>query len=124
MTLDIPPEKMAEYRAGARRREAARQAELDKRFEQAWAVARQGADILRDQFQAEKVVVFGSLTNRSRFHERSDVDLAAWGVPEREYLRALGEVMDLSPEFLVDLVRVEEAYEHIRRRIDADGVAI
>ncbi len=124
MTLDIPPEKMAEYREGARRREAARQAKLDEQFEQAWAIARQGADILRDQFQAEKVVVFGSLTDRSRFHERSDIDLAAWGIPEREYLRALGEVMDLSPEFLVDLVRVEEAYEHIRKTVESQGVAI
>ena len=124
MTLDIPPEKMAEYREGARRREAARQAKLDERFQLAWEIARQGAEILRDQFQAEKVVVFGSLTDRSRFHERSDIDLAAWGIPEMAYLRALGAVMDLSSELLVDLVRVEEAFNHIRKRIESRGVAI
>ncbi|MFQ5398110.1 MAG: nucleotidyltransferase family protein [Anaerolineae bacterium] len=124
MTLDIPPEKMAEYREGARRREAARQAQLDARFEQAWVVARQCAQILRDQFGAEKVVVFGSLTDRSRFHERSDIDLVAWDIPEADYLKALGEVMDVSPEFLVDLVRVEEAYDHIRKTVESQGVAI
>lgn len=124
MTLNISPEKMAEYREGARRREAARQAGLDERFQLAWEIARQGADILRDQFQAEKVVVFGSLVDRSRFHERSDIDLAAWGIPEMDYLRALGAVMDSTSEFMVDLVRVEEAFEHIRRRIEANGVAV
>lgn len=124
MTLDIPPKKMAEYREGARRREAARQAKLDERFEHAWAVARQGAQILRDQFQAEKVVVFGSLTDRSRFHERSDIDLAAWGIPEKEYLRALGAVMDSTSEFLVELVRIEEAYDHICKTVESRGIAI
>lgn len=55
MTLDIPPEKMAEYRAGARRREAARRARLDARFEQTWAVARECADVLRRQFQYDSL---------------------------------------------------------------------
>lgn len=124
MTLNISPEKMAEYRGGARRREAARQAQLDERFQLAWEIARQSADILRDQFQAEKVVVFGSLVDRSRFHERSDIDLAAWGIPEMDYLRALGAVMDSTSEFLVDLVRVEEAYDHIRKIVESQGIVI
>lgn len=124
MTLNISPEKMAEYREGARRREAARQARLDERFQLAWEIARQSADILRDRFQAEKVVVFGSLVDRSRFHERSDIDLAAWGIPEMDYLRALGAVMDSTSEFMVDLVRVEEAYDHIRKTIESQGLTI
>lgn len=115
---------MAEYREGARRREAARQARLDERFQLAWEIARQSADILRDRFQAEKVVVFGSLVDRSRFHERSDIDLAAWGIPEMDYLRALGAVMDSTSEFMVDLVRVEEAYDHIRKTIESQGLTI
>lgn len=124
MTLDIPPEKMAEYRAGARRREAARKARLEERFQLAWEIARQGAEILRSQFQAEKVVVFGSLVDESRFHERSDIDLAAWGIPEQAYLRALGSLMNLSSEFLVDLTLVEEARPHIRQTIESKGVAV
>ncbi|MFO7682144.1 MAG: nucleotidyltransferase domain-containing protein [Chloroflexota bacterium] len=115
---------MAEYRAGARQREAERQAALDERFQRAWEVARQGAEILKSQFQAEKVVVFGSLTDRSRFHQRSDIDLAAWGTSEKSYLKALGRVMDVTSEFMVDFVRIEEARDHIRKSIERDGVEL
>lgn len=124
MTLNISPEKMAEYRAGARKREAERQAALDECFQRAWEVARQGAEILKSQFQAEKVVVFGSLTDRSRFHQRSDIDLAAWGTSEKSYLKALGRVMDVTSEFMVDFVRIEEARDHIRKSIERDGVEL
>ncbi len=124
MTLNISPEKMAEYRQGARRRAAVRQSKLDERFHLAWKIARQGAEVLRTRFQAEKVVVFGSLLNRSRFHERSDIDLAAWGVSEREYLRALGSLLDLTAEFSIDLVRAEEAREHLRKEIETQGIPL
>lgn len=124
MTLNISPEKMAEYRAGARKREAERQAALDKRFELGWQLARQGVDILRSQFGAAKVVVFGSLVDRQLFHQRSDIDLAVWGVPEADYLRALGRLLDLSTEFSFDLVLVEEAPERLRQRIERDGMEI
>jgi predicted nucleotidyltransferase len=124
MTLNISPEKMAEYRAGARKREAESQAALDERFELAWQLARQGADILRRQFGATKVVVFGSLVNRQRFFERSDIDLAVWGIPEHLYLHALGRLLDLTTDFSVDLVRVEEAREHMSRSIETEGVEL
>ena len=76
MTLSISPKRWR-FRAGARRRGAEQQDHLDERFQLAWKTARQGAEILRTQFQAEKVVVFGSLTDRQLFHNRSDIDLAA-----------------------------------------------
>lgn len=120
MTLNISPEKMAEYRAGARQREAARQKQLDARFAHAWETARQGAALLKAQFQAEKVVVFGSLLDRKLFHQRSDIDLAAWGIPQEKYLRALGCLLDMTTEFSIDLVRVEEAPERLRLRIEND----
>ena len=124
MTLNISPEKMAEYRAGARKREAERQAALDERFALGWQLARQGADILRSQFGAAKVVVFGSLVDRERFFERSDIDLAVWGIPEQLYLRAFGSLLDLTTEFSVDLVRVEEARDYILQSIEADGIEL
>ena len=124
MTLNISPEKMAEYREGARQREAARQVALDARFHHAWDVAKKGAKILQSQFQAEKVVVFGSLVNRQRFFERSDIDLAAWGIPERLYLRALGSLLDLTTEFSIDLVRMEEARDYMYQSVESEGVEL
>jgi len=124
MTLNISPEKMAEYRAGYKKRQEFARQKLDKRFELAWEIARRGAELLQSQFQAEKVVVFGSLTNRALFHIRSDIDLAVWGLSDKQYFRALGALLDLSPEFDVDLVIVEEAPERICRVIEMEGMAI
>jgi uncharacterized protein len=124
MTLNISPEKMAEYRAGARKREAERQAALDRRFQRAWEVARQGAEILKFQFGAKKVVVFGSLIDRDLFHAHSDIDLAAWGISEQIYLRAGSSLLDLSTEFSVDLVLVESAPTRLQKNIERDGMTL
>lgn len=122
MTLNISPEKMAEYRATYKKRQEAERKKLDERFERAWEVARRGADLLRSQFNAEKVVVFGSLTNRELFHIRSDVDLAVWGLSDEQCWRAWGVLLDLSPEFSVDLVNVETAPERICHTIEREGM--
>jgi uncharacterized protein len=124
MTLNIPPEKMAEYRASYKKRQEADRQKLDERFERAWEVARRGADRLRSQFKAEKVVVFGSLTNRELFHIRSDVDLAVWGLPDEQHWRALGVMLDLSPEFTVDLISFGDATNLLRQAIETEGVEL
>lgn len=124
MTLNISPEQMAEYRATYKKRQEAERKKLDERFERAWEVARHGADLLRSQFEAEKVVVFGSLTNRELFHIRSDVDLAVWGMSDEQCWRAWGVLLDLSPEFSVDLVNVETAPERICQTIETEGMPV
>lgn len=124
MTLNISPEQMAEYRATYKKRQEAERKKLDERFERAWEVARHGADLLRSQFEAEKVVVFGSLTNRELFHIRSDIDLAVWGMSDEQCWRAWGVLLDLSPEFSVDLVNVETAPERICQTIETEGMPV
>ena len=124
MTLNISPEKMAEYRANYKKRQAVERKKLDERFEHAWEVAQRGADLLRSQFEAEKVVVFGSLTNRELFHIRSDIDLAVWGLSDDQHWQALGVMLDLSPEFTVDLVSFVDASESLRQAIETEGVEL
>ncbi len=124
MSLNIPPEKMAEYRATYKKRQEADRKKLDERFERAWETARHGAERLRSDFQAEKVVVFGSLTNRELFHIRSDIDLAVWGLSDDLHWRALGLMLDLSPEFTVDLVSFVDASDSLREAIETEGVEL
>jgi len=124
MTLNISSEKMAKFRATYRKRQALARKKLDERFELAWETARRGAELLRSEFQVEKVVVFGSLTNRELFHIRSDIDLAVWGLPDKLYFRALGAVLDMSPEFLVDLVPFIDASDSLRRTIETEGIEL
>lgn len=124
MTLQISEEKMVEYRQGYKKRQKAAQEVLEERFQLAWKVARQGAELLKKEFGAERVVVFGSLAQSELFHDRSDIDLAVWGISEEVYLRALGCLLDLHGDFSVDLVRVEEASDRLRQRIEHDGVLL
>ncbi|MEZ4557587.1 MAG: hypothetical protein R2854_14255 [Caldilineaceae bacterium] len=67
------------------------------RFLRAWELARAGADALRNRFGAAEVVVFGSLTDESRFHTHSDIDLAARGIREEDYLGALAHSSTSAP---------------------------
>jgi hypothetical protein len=55
---------------------------------------------------------------------RSDVDLAVWGLDERDYLRAVAAVTGLDREIAVDLIAVEEAPESLRDLIAEEGASL
>ncbi len=88
------------------------------------ALAQQAAARLKYEFGASRVAVFGSVLRPSLFHERSDVDLAVWGLDEHFYLRALAALLDLDPEISVDLVEAEQAAPEFLKVIERDGLAL
>lgn len=122
--MQISGEEMAAYRDAARRRQLVAQEEIIARYRRAWHVARQAANMLREQFAAGKVAVFGSLVNKELFHMRSDVDLAAWGMDEKRLYRAVGQLLSLDPEITVDVVLVEQVSDSFLKRIEREGVTV
>lgn len=122
--LELSPEKLAVYRATARRRRQQEKAEINRRREEAWRIARQAARLLREQFNVSRVVVFGSLTRESGFTRWSDVDIAAWGIAPEDTFRAIGAVMDLGTEIRVNLVDVNTARPSLLAVIEQDGVEL
>lgn len=120
----VTEDDMAIYRATARRRWAQEQQEMSQRRERAWALARQASSLLREQFNASRVMVFGSLVRSGLFHLRSDVDLAVWGLDERVYYRAVSQLLSLDPSIEVDLVIAEEAPATLRAVIEEEGVFV
>ena len=72
----------------------------------------------------ERVLLFGSALHRKRFHRRSDIDLAVWGLDEGDYLRAVVAVLDLDPQIEVELVRWEAAPESLQARILDESVPL
>ena len=124
MAETIPPEQMAIYRATARQRQLQYETELVERHRRAWEVARQAGRLLKADFQAQRVVVFGSIITPTRFHERSDVDLAVWGLNERLYYRAVSRLLDLDPAISVDLVEAEFASPTLLAIIEQEGVLL
>ena len=94
------------------------------RRQQAWEVAQVAADMLRREFGAERVVVFGSLAHAAWFTSRSDIDLMAWGIPPDKFYRAVAAVSRLSPDFKVDLLDPETAGADLRQRIEQEGIQL
>lgn len=120
----ISETQMARYRASAQKRWRAEARALDDRYQRAWQVARNAAQILRQTNGATRVLVFGSLVNKALFHPESDVDLAVWGMDEKEYFRAVSQLLSIAPGIDTDLVRIEDAKPSLVQRIEKEGVEI
>jgi uncharacterized protein len=109
--LNVSLEQMQQYILTAQIRQQQRLAELEQRRLRGFGIARRSAKILKTEFSASRVVVFGSLLSEN-FHETSDLDLAVWGLPEKSYFKAVARLLSLS-DFEVDLVEVQYASPEI-----------
>lgn len=119
----LTPEKLAVYQASARARQLQKRHQLVLRQQQGLQMAHQAARLLKEQFGAARVVLFGSLLDCDRMHSRSDVDLAVWGLHEQDYLQAVAQLLDLS-DFSVDLIEAEHAPPKLLKAIQASGVEL
>ncbi len=93
----------------------------EARRQQALEAAALCAGVLKEQFGARQVYLFGSLTGQSPWHSRSDIDLAVEGLDPQKYFSALGALLQLLPEGLeLDLVSLEEAPPELAARIKGE----
>jgi predicted nucleotidyltransferase len=122
--LQISDEQMQVYKRSARARWQAEQAELAQRHEKAWQLARQAAQLLKDNFDVQRVMVFGSLLQPERFHLHSDVDLAAWGLTSTNWLKAMAAVYALSAEIELNLVDVGVCSSELYTVIEREGMPL
>lgn len=87
-------------------------------------LARRAADLLKREFGAKRVVVYGSTAHGRWFHGDSDIDLMAEGIPAELYWRAWNAVDALDPKFEVNLVDWEDATPALRAAIERDGIVL
>jgi uncharacterized protein len=118
MSLSIPPEQMQRYIQTAQQRHRDQVEQRSQRHHQGWIVARSAAAILKQNFGVQRVVLFGSWLNVDRIHAHSDLDLAVWGLDEAVYFQAVAQLQEIDPEFSIDLVEAEQAYDYIQRAIE------
>ncbi len=121
-TLNLTPEKIARYRKSAHQRFQAEQADIERRRDQAWQSAKRASHILKEQFSATKVVVFGSLVQSAGFTRWSDVDIAAWGIAPEDTFRAIGVISELATDVPVNLVDINTAQTSLYEVILRDGI--
>jgi predicted nucleotidyltransferase len=124
ITLDLTPEQIAIYRFKAHQRRRQEQPEIERRRQHAWEAAREAARLLKREFGATRVVVFGSLARGIGFTQWSDVDIAAWGLASEDTFRAIGVIMDLKTEVKVNLVDINTARPSLLEVIERDGIAL
>lgn len=124
--LELTPEERQAYQPAATIKERKRRADgqIEERWEKAHRVAEEAAKLLREEFGAEKVLLFGSLVRRPWFTAWSDIDLAVWGVPPDRFFAAVGAVTGLSSDFQIDLVDPESCSPVLRSVIERDGIAV
>ena len=115
----LTEEQLEEYRAYSRAREKELREQIKTRLERGWELAGQAAVILKEEFGASRVVVFGSLLHPPLFHLRSDIDLAVWDI--QHYFRAVARLLDLDPDFDFDLVPFEDARPSLAAVIEKEG---
>ncbi len=116
----ISPEEFASFRQTMQQREAQAQQRLAERLTLALQVAEMAATVLKCDFQATQVLLFGSLIEQNLFHPTSDIDLAVSGLAPLDYFTAVAKLQDLSP-FKIDLVRLESCKPSLKAAINAEG---
>jgi predicted nucleotidyltransferase len=126
MKLSIPDEQLKEYKRTARVRWQAEKAHTVARRARAWELAKQAAELLKRDYQVQRVVVFGSLVQPDRFTAYSDVDLAAWGLTSANWLKAIGAVrhLDRTGDIEINLVDTACCSDELLAAIERDGVSL
>ena len=107
-----------------REKERRRRARIDVRFEQATQDARTIIAEIVEQVNPRRIYQWGSLLDRSRFSEISDIDIAVEGLSgPAEFFRALGIAME-GTTLPVDVIELEKVPEDIAERIRTRGALV
>jgi len=124
MTHVPSPDQLEPYRATCRRRDAAARQQQGQLHREGQAAAQRAADLLRAEFDVDRVVLFGSVARGAYLGPRSDVDLAVAGLAARAHARAVDRVQDVAGRARIDLVRIEQGSESLRQAIETTGIEL
>jgi predicted nucleotidyltransferase len=92
--------------------------EMKQRQKEGLDVAKKCANFLKEKYGVTKVILFGSLLNYEKITPNSDIDLAVWDLPEKDYFRAVGFLLEIADNFSIDLVEIQNVRPYILPAID------
>ena len=105
-------------------REQRRRARIDERYAQATRDVRAIVSQIAAQVNPRRIYQWGSLLDRRRFSEISDLDIAVEGLNgPAEYFQVLGIAMNAT-DLPIDIVELEKVPADIAERIRKRGVLV
>jgi uncharacterized protein len=117
LTEEIRQEIIAEVLAARENREQFL-LEMKQRQKEGLELAKKCANFLKEKYGVSKVVLFGSLLDYEQMTPHSDIDLAVWGLPEKDYFKAVGFLLEIADNFSIDLVEIQHARSYILSAIN------
>jgi len=114
----------APYIQKLRERKAQEKALAENKRQHALNVAREIAAVLKRNFSAQRVILFGSVLSSERFHSRSDIDIAVAGIPSKKFFAAYGHVLDIAKQFNLDLIDLNACRPTLSATIEAEGIEL
>jgi predicted nucleotidyltransferase len=118
--MQISAAELDKYRKTARKNDVEKRLRLEERRQRGLIIAGKAAAILRQDFGVTRVKLIGSLIHPELFHSRSDIDLAVWDI--KSLYRAVSKLLDIDPDFQIDVIPVEDASPELVNVIESEGV--
>lgn len=118
------PMKNFEYKKARQflqQKEIKRQKILNERFLRANSDFEKIKDLIIQKYNPKRIWQWGSLLNRDKFSEISDIDIAVEGITSAKiFFKMYGDVMNLS-EFSIDLIQIEKIESEFADTIKSGG---
>jgi predicted nucleotidyltransferase len=108
------------YARSWRKRQEDERRHLAEKARAAGKAAERLAQILVREYGAREVWLFGSLARGRGFRRHSDIDLAATGLPAREFFSILSR-LNAATEFNVDLVDLDACPTWLAEAVRREG---
>lgn len=114
---------LAPYIQGAIKERVNKQQLIQRRYEDAWVIAKKAASILKQEYSASEVIAFGSLLHKELFSLTSDIDLAVSGISADRFFQAFYGVAFLG-DMKIEVVDIEECKDYIKESIKREGIKL
>lgn len=99
-------------------------ADIEDRRVRALRKAKDCAEVLKKEFGATRVILYGSVLHPDIFTLHSDIDLAVEGVKESEFYYAGARVDAVAGDIPVDLTPLEDTKPYILKSIEEEGIIL
>ena len=97
---------------------------LEDRRVRALGKAKECAEVLKKEFGAGRVILYGSVLHPDIFAWHSDIDLAVEGIKESEFYYAGARVESVAGDIPVDLTPLEDTKPYILKSIEEEGITL